>query len=132
MEMSIVTGIIERKIGSALLTFSEEAKKWEEKSSCFKSSGPPPNPIQPSSFFSSFQEMDGAVEADGIEISLVQQHAAQLTLEMVSKWSLEKGGGEEGRHIPPTRPLHCSPDILLTFELKFNGTHIPLPHRLWE
>ena len=68
--------------------------------------------------------MDGAVGADGIEISLVQQHAAQLTLEMVSKWSLEKER-REGRHIPPTRPLHCSPDILLTFELKFNGTHIP-------
>ena len=43
-----------------------------------------------SSSSSSFQEMDGAVEAEGIEISLVQQ-SAQLTLEMVSKWSLEKG-----------------------------------------
>ena len=132
MEMSIVTGIIERKIGSTLLTFSEEAKKWEEKSSCFKSSGPP-NPIQPSSsFFSSFQEMDGAVEADGIEISLVQL-SKQERHNSRSRWfpsgPLRREGEKKGDifHPPPLRS-HCSPDILLTFGLKFNGTHIPPSH----
>ena len=127
--MSIVTGIIERKIGSTLLTFSEEAKMREEKSSCFKSSGPPPNPIQPSSF-SSFQEMDGAVEADGIEISLVQL-SKQERHNSRSRWFPSgplRREGERGDifHPPPPRS-HCSPDILLTFGLKFNGTHIPHP-----
>ena len=66
--------------------------------------------IQSSSSFS-FQEMDGAVEADGIEISLVQQHAAQLTLEMVSKWSLEKGREGDIFHPPLALQSRYSADF---------------------
>ena len=52
---------------------------------------------------------------------------------MVSKWSLEKRGegGKaregKGRETYSGSRSDCSPDILLTFELKFNGTHIPHP-----
>ena len=109
--------------------FLRRGEKWEEKSSCFESSGPPPNPIQ-SFFFSSFQEMDGAVEADGIEISLVQL-SKQERHNSRSRWFPSgplRREGEKGDifHPPPPRS-HSSPDILLTFGLKFNGTHISHP-----
>ena len=86
-------------------------------------------PIQ-SSYFS-FREMDGAVEADGIEISLIQL-SKQERHNSRSRWfpsgPLRREGEKKGDifHPPPLRSL-CSPDILLTFGLKFNGTHIPHP-----
>ena len=129
MEMSIVTGIIERKIGSTLLSLSQKRQKSGKKSQVVLSQVD--RPIQSSSFFfSSFQEMDGAVEADGIEISLVQL-SKQERHNSRSRWfpsgPLRREGERGDIFPPPPLRLHCSPDILLTFGLKFNGTHIPHP-----
>ena len=122
MEMSIVTGIIERKI-FFLFSFSSKAKGTLGKSQVVLSQVDQRRDALSPIRLPLFRKWMELLKRTGLRFPWF----SSMQRSSRSRWFPSGPLRREGKETYSTRPLHCSPDILLTFELKFNGTHIPYP-----